>query len=51
MFFFIDLERSSKRNRILDFFRGRGRASDQTDNHSNGSGQSHISFIEKTSMK
>jgi hypothetical protein len=45
------LERSSKRSRILDFFRGRGRATDQIDNNQNGRGSSHLSFIDKTSMK
>jgi hypothetical protein len=48
---FVDLERSSKRSRILDFFRGRGRASEQTDNNSNGRNPSYLSFIDKTSMK
>ncbi|CAF0844658.1 unnamed protein product [Rotaria sp. Silwood1] len=46
-----DKERSSKRSRILDFFRGRVRPSDQTDKNSNVHNQSHISFIDKTSMK
>ncbi len=49
--FDINLDRSSKRSRILDFFRGRGRPSDRTDNNSNGHDPSHISFIDKTSMK
>ncbi|CAF4409620.1 unnamed protein product, partial [Adineta steineri] len=48
---FAALERSSKRSRILDFFRGRGRPSEQVDHNSNGHDQSHLSFIDKTSMK
>ncbi|CAF0775029.1 unnamed protein product [Rotaria sordida] len=44
-------ERSSKRSRILDFFRGRVRPSDQTDKNSNVQNQPHTSFIDKTSMK
>ncbi|CAF3663299.1 unnamed protein product [Adineta steineri] len=45
------VERSSRRSRILDFFRGRGRPSEQVDHNSNGHDQSHLSFIDKTSMK
>jgi hypothetical protein len=39
------LDRSSKRSRIMDFFRGRTRPSE---NDSNGR---DLSFIDKTSMK
>lgn len=42
------LERPTKRNRILDFFRGRGRASERTDNHPKDRNHSHV---DKTSMK
>jgi hypothetical protein len=48
VFCFLDLDRSSKRSRFLDFFRGRGRPSE---NDSNGRDPSHMSFIDKTSMK
>ncbi|UJR16017.1 hypothetical protein I4U23_002931 [Adineta vaga] len=44
-------ERSSKRSRILDFFRGRGRPTERADANFNGRDQSHLSFIDKTSMK
>ncbi|CAF1069854.1 unnamed protein product [Adineta ricciae] len=46
-----DKERSSKRSRILDFFRSRGRPSERSDSNFNGRDQSHLSFIDKTSMK
>ena len=42
------LERTSKRSRILDFFRGRGRPAERAE--TNGD-PSHVSFIDKTSMK
>ncbi|CAF2072768.1 unnamed protein product [Rotaria magnacalcarata] len=44
-------ERSSKRSRILDFFRGRGRPAMPTDKNSNDHQPSYISFIDKTSLK
>ncbi|CAF4129531.1 unnamed protein product, partial [Rotaria magnacalcarata] len=46
-----DVERSSKRSRILDFFRGRGRPAMPTDKNSNDHQPSYISFIDKTSLK
>ena len=48
---FAYLERTSKRSRIMDFFRGRGRPSERTENNDDARDQSHISFIDKTSMK
>jgi hypothetical protein len=46
------LERTSKRNRILDFFRGRSRASDRADNHNiKDRDHSQVTLIDKTSMK
>jgi len=51
-FCFINLERTSKRNRILDFFRGRSRAADRTDNHNiKDRDHSQVTLIDKTSMK
>ncbi|CAF2072765.1 unnamed protein product [Rotaria magnacalcarata] len=47
----LDKERSSKRSRILDFFRGRGRPAMPTDKNSNDHQPSYISFIDKTSLK
>ncbi|CAF4591156.1 unnamed protein product [Rotaria socialis] len=44
-------ERSSKRSRILDFFRGRGRPVIPADKNSNDNQQFHISFINQTSLK
>ncbi|CAM4917867.1 unnamed protein product, partial [Rotaria socialis] len=44
-------ERSSKRSRILDFFRGRGRPAIPADKNSNDNQQFHISFIDQTSLK
>ncbi|CAM2726610.1 unnamed protein product [Rotaria socialis] len=46
-----DKERSSKRSRILDFFRGRGRPVIPADKNSNDNQQFHISFINQTSLK
>jgi hypothetical protein len=49
---FINLERTSKRNRILDFFRGRSRASDRADNDNiKDRDHSQVTLIDKTSMK
>lgn len=45
------LERPTKRNRILDFFRGRGRASERNDVHSKDRNHSHVTLVDKTSMK
>jgi hypothetical protein len=45
---FLNLDRSTKRSRIMDFFRGRTRTSE---NDSNGRDPSHLSFIDKTSLK
>ncbi|CAF3357024.1 unnamed protein product [Rotaria socialis] len=47
----LDKERSSKRSRILDFFRGRGRPVIPADKNSNDNQQFHISFINQTSLK
>lgn len=35
----------------MDFFRGRSRAPDRTDNHSKERDLSHVTLIDKTSMK
>lgn len=51
LFCFIHLGRTSKRSRILDFFRGRGRASNRTDNHPKDRDHSQVILIDKTSMK
>ena len=48
---FAYLERTSKRSRIMDFFRGRGRPAERPENDEHARDQSHISFIDKTSMK
>jgi len=45
------LERLSKRSRILDFFRGRSRASDRTDNNAKDRDHSQVTLINNTSMK
>ncbi|CAF2691561.1 unnamed protein product [Rotaria sp. Silwood2] len=44
-------ERISKRSRILDFFRGRSRASERTDTNTKERNHSHVTLIDKTSMK
>ena len=49
--FFSNLERTSKRSRILDFFRGRSRATDRDDGNSRDRNQSQVTLIDKTSMK
>ena len=45
------LERPSKRNRILDFFRGRTRAFEHNDVHARDRDHSQVTLIDKTSMK
>lgn len=50
-FFFINLERVSKRSRIMNFFRGRSRASDRTDDNIKERDHSQVTLIDKTSMK
>ncbi|CAF3564829.1 unnamed protein product [Rotaria socialis] len=44
-------ERVTKRSRILDFFRGRSRASERTDSNVKERDHSHVTLIDKTSMK
>jgi hypothetical protein len=48
---FFYLERVSKRSRILDFFRGRSRASERTDNNLKDRDHSQVTLVNKTSMK
>ncbi len=47
----IYLERTSTRSRFLDFFRGRSRAPDKTDNNAKERDHSQVTMIDKTSMK
>jgi hypothetical protein len=47
----IYLERPSKRSRIMDFFRGRSRATERNDDNAKERNQSHVTFIDRTSMK
>lgn len=48
---FSRLERPSKRNRILDFFRGRSRALEHNDIQSKDRDRSQVTMIDKASMK
>ncbi len=51
-YFLFYLERTSKRSRILDFFRGRSRASNRNDDpNSKDRDHSQVTLIDKTSMK
>jgi hypothetical protein len=51
IFVCINLERVSKRSRIMDFFRGRSRASERTDNNPKDRDHSQVTLVDKTSMK
>ena len=46
-----NLERTSKRSRILDFFRGRSRATDRDDPNARDRNHSQVTLVDKTSMK